>query len=148
MLDKVFALGAALTGAAAVTVPLQDAPALETENAQLVSRALDDGMVLPERKLLFTEVDVDGLMGAVVIDTERAYVGRVGQLMVSGNGQIQGAVLNVEHRLPIEPKAVAVSVDDLDVHVVKGDYVVQTRESREELSQSPEFEPGYTGARS
>lgn len=145
MFDKIAALTAAASGAAAISFPLGDAPTTATPPQTHVERMLNAGQEVSWQEMDFLSLDVDALMGAPVVGRERGYVGHVNQLMVSAEGQIHGVVLGVEHFVPgLGTKLVAQPMNALTVYRMgDGSFVVQTDATRSALDDKPAFQPVF-----
>ncbi len=150
MLLKVTALASILSGTLYAALPATDVATdaivatPDAAEARLIDVALEREHPVPAAALLFEEVNVDGLMGAPVIDAQDRFVGNVGQLMVDEKGRIQGLVLLLQPGLPSAFKEVAVETGEVAVlRAPEGSYVVQTEASRGALNAQPAFVPEY-----
>lgn len=152
MFIKMTVLASAVSGLVYTSLPAPSseplAPAEPTVGQRHeISQALEINRTVPARALVFERINVDGLMGAPVIDGQERFVGHVSQLMVAEDGRIEGLVLYLDRSAPSANKEIAVESGAVDVlRATSGAYVVQTDASLGALNAVPAFVPEYEQA--
>ncbi|WP_172300287.1 hypothetical protein [Pseudoruegeria sp. HB172150] len=128
--------------ASVIAVPALAGIQMEASDKPVTVPASSSAVFVPEDRLYFTEVDVDALMRAVVVDNRDKVVGSVAELVVSDTGQITDAVVRLTGGLlGVSGDRVKVSFDRLQVEERGGvelkSFVVHAEQSREELKTLP-----------
>ncbi|WP_417669673.1 PRC-barrel domain-containing protein [Roseibium sp.] len=86
-------------------------------------------------------IAADKLVGATVYNASREDIGEVGEVLLSTDGQIDAAVLDIGGFLGIGEKPVAVSFDELKIYQDQdGEFYVDAPFSREELEQAVTYD--------
>ncbi|WP_239520774.1 PRC-barrel domain-containing protein [Pseudooceanicola aestuarii] len=108
----------------------------EPADTETMSR---DGFAAAEMEQLTAE----DLEGARVYDSNDEWIGEISELVLTSDGQIQDAVIDVGGFLGIGEKPVALALDDLDILRQDGgdEVVVYLAMAEDELKSMPEYEP-------
>ncbi len=118
---------------AAVTEPTAPMAPAETMSAEAKPAATDTAEPVPE-------ITAEALTGAPVYDSADAWIGEVSQLILTPEGEVSQAIVDVGGFLGLGAKPVALNLDQLDIQREPGsdDLRLRVALSKAELEAMPE----------
>lgn len=115
----------AAEGAEAADVGMMAAPAMEVEGYETVAN---------------NELTTDDITGAQVYSVNDEAIGEIGELVMSADGTLADAVIDVGGFLGLGAKAVAIPFDQLQVMRGENDVRVYVDATEEQLTNMPDYE--------
>ena len=96
----------------------------------------------PQEVAAATEITAEELTGVPVYDSTNEWIGEVSEIILTPEGTVKEAVIDVGGFLGIGEKPVALALDDLMIQRGEGadDLRVQTSLTKEELESKPSYE--------